>query len=221
LLITHEELRPFYESAGFHWEGPSQVVHGSKPWFAMRRDLSVTTSSIMESAEHTIPGNASIPLNFLEALARPKGQIIAGRVISDFPHGLSDLLEADDVHPGSSVNKFDLVCSEAECGSFMLKKRVAKWVERSSVQIEPIGNHERVNLPALPIPPETAQWWLVTPALMQFENMGISRPVHGLSNNGLQMKLLVCAECNLGPVGWFEEGGSEFWVACSRVAYRG
>lgn len=38
---------------------------------------------------------------------------------------------------------------------------------------------------------------------------------------GRRMKLLICAECELGPIGWCEEGGSEFWIACSRVAYRG
>lgn len=33
------------------------------------------------------------------------------------------------------------------------------------------------------------------------------------------MKLLLCAECDLGPVGWCEEGGSEFYLACNRVGY--
>jgi hypothetical protein len=36
--------------------------------------------------------------------------------------------------PGTSVNKYDLVCSRSECGSLVLKKGVAKWVERASVQ---------------------------------------------------------------------------------------
>lgn len=32
-------------------------------------------------------------------------------------------------------------------------------------------------------------------------------------------QLLACAECNLGPLGWCKEGGTEFWLACSRVRY--
>ena len=36
---------------------------------------------------------------------------------------------------------------------------------------------------------------------------------------GKQLKLLACAECDLGPLGWSEESGSEFWLACARVGY--
>ena len=37
---------------------------------------------------------------------------------------------------------------------------------------------------------------------------------------GKQLKLLACGECELGPLGW-SEGGSEYWLACSRVGYGG
>ncbi|KAI0646273.1 acyl-CoA N-acyltransferase [Trametes meyenii] len=40
LLMTHEELRGFYEKAGFEWLGRSAVVYGSRPWHAMRKELS-------------------------------------------------------------------------------------------------------------------------------------------------------------------------------------
>ncbi|KAL5483516.1 hypothetical protein ACEPAI_8748 [Sanghuangporus weigelae] len=33
-------------------------------------------------------------------------------------------------------------------------------------------------------------------------------------------KPLSCTDCGLGPLGWFIEGGCEFWLICSRVAYR-
>jgi hypothetical protein len=70
---------------------------------------------------------------------------------------------------------------------------------------------------------------------MEFENIGFSKPIiNGMSvtyawhgrkfdicpDAGPQMKLLICAECDLGPVGWSEVGGTEFWLACSRVGYR-
>lgn len=70
---------------------------------------------------------------------------------------------------------------------------------------------------------------------MAFENIGFSKPVgdsgedieHSPKINefpneysGSRKKLLACAECDLGPLGWCEEGGTEFWLACSRVAYR-
>ncbi|KAI0674263.1 acyl-CoA N-acyltransferase [Trametes maxima] len=39
LLITHEELRGFYERAGFEWLGRSAVVYGSRPWYTMRKEF--------------------------------------------------------------------------------------------------------------------------------------------------------------------------------------
>ena len=138
LLITHEHLRSFYELAGFEWVGPSSVVHGSRPWFEMRRDIespSRSDSSKTEVPDRMIQGHVSIPPNILEALGRPKDGILAGKLISDFHHGLSDLLEPDDSLPGTLVNKYNLVCSRSECGSLVLKKGVANWVERTSVQV--------------------------------------------------------------------------------------
>ena len=41
-----------------------------------------------------------------------------------------------------------------------------------------------MKLPALPTPPETAQWWLVTPSPMTFENIGFSRPLQDLAETG-------------------------------------
>ena len=46
LLIAHEELRGFYEQAGFEWVGRSAVVHGSKPWFEMRKELQPQNTSL-------------------------------------------------------------------------------------------------------------------------------------------------------------------------------
>ena len=37
--------------------------------------------------------------------------------------------------------------------------------------------------------------------------------------SGPKLKLLACAECDLGPLGWCEEGGKEFWLTCTRVGY--
>ena len=39
------------------------------------------------------------------------------------------------------------------------------------------------------------------------------------NDSGPRLKLLACAECDLGPLGWCEEGGKEFWLACPRVGY--
>ncbi|KAJ6504238.1 acyl-CoA N-acyltransferase [Mycena vitilis] len=200
LLITHEGLRPLYEKAGFEWLGPSAVVHGSQPWYEMRVVLGSS------------PPPAAPPGVF-EALQRPSNASPVFRLLASFPGGVADvsLSESDAL-----VNKFDLLCPRPDCGSVILKRGVAKLLEAPSVQ-EPANHPRHPLLPALPSPPAPAQWWLITPSAMEFENIGFSRATDSL---GERMKLLACAECDLGPVGWCKEGGTEFWLACERVGYR-
>lgn len=133
LLITHDDLRGFYEKAGFEWLGQSSVVHGSKPWFEMRFNLSVNK----ERETQILDGNQQIPPGILEALQRRPDVIPSSRLISDYPNGLSDLLQPDTATEGVSVNKFDLLCPRDGCGSIILKKGVGKWVERASIQVHP------------------------------------------------------------------------------------
>jgi len=149
ILLTHEELRTFYDKAGFVWSGPSNVKHGSRAWFEMRRDLTSSRPGLsakdqVETPEHLIQGNVSLPLNILEVLRRPEDRVPTGRLISDFHHALSDLLEVDDSRPGNSVNKFDLLCPRSQCGSIILKKGVGRWVERSGVQVRLVITNGRI-----------------------------------------------------------------------------
>ena len=129
LLITHDHLRYFYESVGFEWSGESDVVHGSKPWYEMRRDLHSGTDS--ESPPSQIQ---HLPPGILDALQRHQNIVRLSRPLSDFPNGITDLTNTDGKE-GVSVNKFDLLCPKAICGSVILKSGVAKWVEQSSIQV--------------------------------------------------------------------------------------
>ncbi|KAF5373595.1 hypothetical protein D9758_000777 [Tetrapyrgos nigripes] len=141
-----------------------------------------------------------------------------------YPHPLSSFANGvqDVSSDGESTNKYDLLCPRGGCGSVILKQGVGKLIERESVKMEPPDVPSNPLLPSLPESPEQSHWWLITPNPMQFENIGFSRPVESLSvsPSGKKLKLLACAECDLGPLGWSEEGGTEFWIACSRVGYR-
>ena len=53
--------------------------------------------------------------------------------------------------------------------------------------MEPVELPAHNLLPALPAPPETAQWWLVGPSPMAFENIGFTRPVQSLSQSQGQL----------------------------------
>ncbi|KAE9394079.1 Mss4-like protein [Gymnopus androsaceus JB14] len=145
---------------------------------------------------------------------RPKSHLL-----SSFPNAIADVSDSTD---SETTNQYDLLCPREGCGSVILKKGVARLKERESLQIEPSDIPAHPLLPALPSSSESIHWWLVTPSPMEFENIGFSRPVESLSlsPSGKKLKLLACAECDLGPLGWSEEGGNEFWLVCSRVGYR-
>ncbi|KAH7911764.1 acyl-CoA N-acyltransferase [Hygrophoropsis aurantiaca] len=211
LLITHDHLRSFYEGVEFQWLGKSSVEHGSQPWFEMRRELHPQPSSTQVQ---------SLPPGVWEALQRPSGQQSNVRKLADIAGGLAEVTSQNS-NDGDRLNKFDLTCPRDGCGSIILKSGVGKLVERVSLELDP-PNQPLNLLPALPSPPDTAQWWLVTPSPMAFENIGFTRPVQSANRSNAsvkKLKLLICAECDLGPLGWSEEDGSEFWLACDRVGY--
>lgn len=63
---------------------------------------------------------------------------------------------------------------------------------------------------------------------MCFENIGFSKEsdmalppgAPGADGaRGKKVKWLICAECDLGPIGWSYEGGSEAWLGADRVRY--
>ncbi|KAI0674264.1 acyl-CoA N-acyltransferase [Trametes maxima] len=239
LLIAHEHLRGFYTQAGFVDLGLSEVVHGALPWFAMRKDLpgpqpasgpeptSASTSTLAQAPQLQASPEApqTLPPGLWEVLqqqsatrARP-----AARLLSSFPGGVQDVVAIGGAG-GSPENAHDLLCPRPGCGSVILKSGVARWVERAGVQLDASTSSPGETLPewlgALPAPPAAAQWWLVTPNAMAFENIGFSRAVQSTGPGGDKLKYLSCAECDVGPLGWCEEGGSEFWLACNRVGYR-
>jgi hypothetical protein len=185
LLITHENLRQFYEKAGFEFVGPSAVVHGSQPWYEMRIVLGASSAPAVEA----------IPPGVFEALKRPSNRNPASKPLSSFAGGITEVSFSDS---GALLNKFDLLCPRSDCGSVILKRGVAKFAETASVQVslslplrfhfvfkahvqlEPANHPGNPLLPVLPQPPAVAQWWLITPSAMEFENIGFSRPVESL-----------------------------------------
>ncbi|RDB26716.1 putative N-acetyltransferase C9.02c [Hypsizygus marmoreus] len=244
LLITHEYLRSFYEEAGFEWLGKSSVIHGDLPWYEMRKilvsDASAAvpdTIAIPDTQPEEQQKSQTIPPGLWDALQRPTPSRPSSRSFSSFSGGIADIIQPHPHRDGVAINKFDLTCPRNGCGSIILKTGIGEWVERASVQMEPESLPTQSLLAPLPPPPETCQWWLIGPSPMEFENIGFSRPVQAESTTGSEtliqferfntcssagprLKLLACAECDLGPLGWCEEGGKEFWLACERVAYR-
>lgn len=210
LLITHEDMRSLYEKAGFEWLGRSAVVHGALPWYEMRKTLASPTASQQQQPQ-------AIPAGLWEALQRSSTRKPpTAQLLGSYPGGINDVVEQSS-SSSALTNKVDLLCPRPGCGSIILKNGVASQVERESLQLEPVSSQSA--LEPLPAPPATLKWWRITPNAMAFENIGFSKTILRESD-GKKLKLLSCAECDLGPLGWCEEGGSEFWLASTRVGYR-
>ncbi|KAG1765545.1 hypothetical protein EDD22DRAFT_880418 [Suillus occidentalis] len=149
-----------------------------------------------------------LPPGALDALKRPSNAGDRSRIrkLSDFENGVLAVVASHDKDPAELTHKFDLLCPRNGC-------------ERDSVELDITKQPLHPDLPALPAPPATAQWWLVAPTVMEFENIGFTNPVQQ-DAAAPKLKFLICAECDLGPLGWCEAGVDEFWLACSRVGYR-
>ncbi|KAH0828627.1 Mss4-like protein [Lanmaoa asiatica] len=162
-----------------------------------------------------------LPSGILEALQMAPGTLTAeGRTFQEL--ALPDLTLPHESEEGVLTNKYDLLCPRG-CRSVILKRGVGKLVERSGIEMDSPGHPVDPALALLPAPPATVQWWLVTPSPMEFENVGFSRSVVRSAGDTTAspkpIKFLICADCDIGPLGWSEEGGNEFWLACSRVKY--
>ncbi|WVR03047.1 hypothetical protein IAU60_000036 [Kwoniella sp. DSM 27419] len=121
------------------------------------------------------------------------------------------------------TNSRRLYCFREGCGSVILSEGVGEWLELEGAALP--------NDPASPFPETPSNvYWHIPGAPFAFDNIGFSRP--DVSNpNPLpsfaprdvegqgKVKWLICAECDLGPVGWSWEGGKSAWVAADRVRY--
>lgn len=129
LLITHEELRQFYDGVGFEFVGLSPVQHGLRPWYEMRKVLprsEMTPSVPLEQPQ-------SLPPGLLDAL-KPSGRKATARILQSFPGGVQDVCT---LHSGDGVlkNKYDLICPRTGCGCVILKSGVGDLDERASVEV--------------------------------------------------------------------------------------
>ncbi|KAI5117345.1 hypothetical protein M0805_006244 [Coniferiporia weirii] len=218
LLLCHDELRSLYEQVGFEYAGPSAVVHGTRPWLEMRLVLEDEAGTGAEGRS-----SQSIPPGVIEAMQASssegsrRGRPTA-RSFADFA-SVDEVVSPDSSAANARVNKYDLLCPRLGCGSIILKGGVGRLIEKDIIQIEPSEKAPVALLAPLPPVGQAVHCWLVQPTPMAFENIGFSRPVAQASENA-KTKLLSCADCDLGPLGWCFEGGREFWLVCTRVGYR-
>ncbi|XP_058117316.1 guanine nucleotide exchange factor MSS4 homolog [Anopheles ziemanni] len=117
----------------------------------------------------------------------------------DYTH----LVDAD------SKNKTDVKCDH--CGSVMLKPANAEF---TTVQYElPLARQKRQNADKEEdFTRETLKHFWMVKDMFTFENIGFSNTV----NN---RKYLICADCEIGPVGYHDLETKQCYVALGRVKH--
>ncbi|KAJ2781301.1 hypothetical protein H4R18_002979 [Coemansia javaensis] len=112
-------------------------------------------------------------------------------------------------------------CPRPGCRSKILRAGAAELVRRAAGPelpgfAEPVGTGD--------MPPEVSSaleggadssaWFWRVGDMMEFENIGFSKPLNGL-------KYLSCADCDLAPLGYHDPAAPEreFLVAAGRVVY--
>lgn len=55
-------------------------------------------------------------------------------------------------------------------------------------------------------------YWMV-PDMFMFDNIGFSKTVE------LGLKYLICADCEIGPIGWYDDKTKLSYLALSRVKH--
>lgn len=199
VLISHDNLIPLYQKAGFTLRGKSEVVHGSRPWYELAAD---TTSS----SQQQVGTSQSATVSPGQLHASPNVEMLVDE------HGR---------------NKDSLYCPRGACKCLLLKAGAAFWVERSVAPVcfsFRVFSFEKARLtdqaqlldqtvkptpcpPDFPPPVDPEQsmigyWSAQPPSALTFENVGFSKSLGSI-------KFLTCADCDCGPLGWHDTQGAD------------
>lgn len=202
VLISHDNLIPLYQKAGFQLRGKSDVVHGSEPWYELAADVSSPASSSVAPAAAQVAS----PGKSLQQVG--KDQLLCNE------HG---------------KNQFALYCPRGACKCLLLRANSAVQVERTKQPVSclphlPLLDHAHADHhvheqfldpiakptpcpPDFPPPddPSTSDipyWSVQPPSAMTFENIGFSKSLGSI-------KFLTCADCDCGPLGWHDTQGAD------------
>ncbi|GAA5969239.1 hypothetical protein JCM21900_005014 [Sporobolomyces salmonicolor] len=202
-LVSHEELIPLYQKAGFELVGKSDVVHGGQPWFELKVDF--PSSGPTPSSSSPLVDDA--PIDTL----RSPGKMLASRA------GAVQQL----VDPQTGLNAADLYCPRAECRCLLLRRGTGKWVRGHQNDFELPALPQKITSPPSPSSSASASpsqgYWSV-PSPLSFENIGFSRNTSlpstsaPSSPSSATIKYLTCADCDHGPLGWHDTEGRDLGV---------
>ncbi|GAA5918327.1 hypothetical protein JCM5296_005605 [Sporobolomyces johnsonii] len=193
-LISHEELIPLYQKAGFELVGKSDVVHGGQPWFELKVDFPPSPSSSSPLVDEAQSDTLRSP----------------GKRLAPHSGAIEQLVD-----PQTGLNTADLYCPRAECRCLLLRRGTGKWVRGHESDFAlPALPHKIADSPSSSSPSSSQGYWSV-PSPLSFENIGFSRntslPSTSVpsSSSPATIKYLTCADCDHGPLGWHDTEGKD------------
>jgi len=112
----------------------------------------------------------------------------------------------DQLRDSDNKNKDQIFCRR--CPSLVLCPKQATLVEKEFFLPNMFQKNERAPLEGVTL----VDFWLVSD-MMTFENVGFSRTVDNI-------KYLICADCEIGPIGWHSVlDKSAYYIAVDRVKH--
>ncbi|RUS83423.1 hypothetical protein EGW08_008844 [Elysia chlorotica] len=112
----------------------------------------------------------------------------------------------EEITDEDGLNKTRLFCQR--CPSLVLSPKQAKLVKKEFFLPNMFQKNEHTPLEGVTL----SDFWLVT-NMMTFDNVGFSKAVNNIM-------YLICADCEMGPIGWHSVHDKKaYYIAVDRVKH--
>lgn len=161
------------------------------------------------------PSHADIAKALQASSSRPRNDL---QGYEDFEP--SEVIRDLCTDPTGRKNARKLYCPREGCGSCILSEGLSELVvgDGSLLPQDPAAPFQPDPMPASG-DEKGIYYWHVAGSPFAFDNIGFTRNAVEAGPGKPKLKWLICAECDLGPLGYCYERGKEAWVGVGRVKY--
>lgn len=232
VLISKENLVKLYEKAGFTLRGESEVVHGKDKWYELGVDFET-------SAEVTSEKPAVAQTDEDEGEIRNPGRKLGSSAVGGIEAVVDKETGTNSVDLFCPRAECRCLLLRKGAGKFVRGHKSDFEVRPDLLRILTPLAHGRFSilaqLPALPHPvglappPSSSAGYFSVPSPLTFENIGFSRNAAPPSSippaaaagslvssdapspaaPAANIKYLICADCDHGPLGWHDTEGRD------------
>ncbi|CAI5441294.1 unnamed protein product [Caenorhabditis angaria] len=119
-------------------------------------------------------------------------------------NGKCEKVNKDDLINEDDKNLYKIVCRR--CNSIIFPEDVVMCIQNQPYQLQIMSHQGKEKLGE-----EKISWWWYTENDLIFDTVGWQ------TIN--KRKVLMCGDCELGPIGFRSEDNKKFWVAVERMKY--